>query len=196
MFHDIPVEIRRRMRYLERLDAVQRTMDVSDEERLKQIPPATGKFISLLAASSPEGIMLEIGTSAGYSTLWLATVCKRLGRKLVTIERLESKIKVASETIEKAKINDVVELVHGDARDLVSLYKDVSFCFLDIDKRYYLETYELVVPNMVSGGLLVADNISSHRALLGRFVRRVFRDRRVDAIVVPIGSGELICRKV
>ncbi len=196
MFHDIPVRISRRMRYLERLDAVQRTMNVSDEERLKQIPPATGKFIGLLAASSPPGMMLEIGTSAGYSTLWLATVCKKLGRRLVTIERLESKISLARETIEKAEIEDVVELVHGDARELAGLYEDISFCFLDIDKEYYLETYELVVPNLVSGGLLVADNISSHQHILGRFVRRVFKDKRVDAIIVPIGSGELVCRKV
>jgi len=190
------MKIKRRMRYLEKLDAVQRTMNVSDEERLKQIPPATGKFIGLLAATSPPGMMLEIGTSAGYSTLWLATVCKKLGRRLVTIERLESKISLARETIEKAEIEDVVELVHGDARDLVGLYKNISFCFLDIDKEYYLETYQLVVPNLVSGGLLVADNISSHQHILEKFVRKVFKDKRVDAIIVPIGSGELVCRKV
>lgn len=196
MFHDIPLKIRRRMRYLERLDAIQRTQNVSDDERLKQIPPATGKFIGILASTTPHGIMLEVGTSAGYSTLWLATVCKKLGRRLVTIERLDSKIRLAKETIEKADIGDVVELVQGDARDLVGLYKGVCFCFLDIDKQHYLETYELIVPNLVSGGMLVADNISSHQHMLGRFVKRVLKDRRVDAIIVPIGSGELVCRKV
>ena len=72
MFHDIPEPIIRRMRYLEEIDARDRIDGTPRMERLRQIPPATGRFIALLAAAAPGGRIVEIGASAGYSTLWLA----------------------------------------------------------------------------------------------------------------------------
>ncbi|MFX1452106.1 MAG: O-methyltransferase, partial [Promethearchaeota archaeon] len=69
MFHEIPELIKKRMNYLEELDKEDRVDGTSRMKRLRQIPPETGKFISILAASSPKGEMLEIGTSGGYSAL-------------------------------------------------------------------------------------------------------------------------------
>jgi caffeoyl-CoA O-methyltransferase len=76
MFHRIPGEIQERMRYLELLDQKEREQKRPLLQRLRQIPPETGRFIALLAATAPEGTCLEIGTSAGYSTLWLALACR------------------------------------------------------------------------------------------------------------------------
>ncbi|MGB2989146.1 MAG: O-methyltransferase, partial [Candidatus Zixiibacteriota bacterium] len=86
MFHDIPKAIEERMRYLVSLDENDRLDGTPDVQRLRQIPPETGKFIALLAATAPEGAYLEIGTSAGYSTLWLALACQEVGRTLITFE--------------------------------------------------------------------------------------------------------------
>lgn len=196
MFHNIPKEIQERMRYLEVLNKKQRDAEKPMLERLRQVPPDTGKFLALLAASSPEGAWLEIGTSGGYSALWLALACRQTGRKLVTFEVLEPKIKLAKETLKAAGVEDVVELVAGDARNFLDDYRNVSFCFLDAEKEYYLECYEKVVPNMVAGGLLVADNAISHKEQLEGMVQRTLNDDRVDALVVPIESGELVCRKL
>jgi caffeoyl-CoA O-methyltransferase len=196
MFHNIPKGIQERMRYLEVLNKKQRDAEKPMLERLRQVPPDTGKFLALLAASSPEGIWLEIGTSGGYSALWLALACRHVGRKLVTFEVLEPKIKLAKETLKAARVEDVVELVQGDAREHLSRYKNVSFCFLDAEKDQYLDCYEKVIPNMVPGGLLVADNVTSHKEQLRETVQRVLSDDRVDALVVPIESGELVCRKL
>ncbi len=196
MFHDIPKEIQERMLYLEVLNKKQRDAEKPMLERLRQVPPDTGKFLALLAASSPEGTWLEIGTSGGYSALWLALACRQTGRKLVTFEVLEPKIKLAKETLKAAGVEDVVELVSGDARNFLDDYRNVSFCFLDAEKEYYLDCYEKVVPNMVTGGLLVADNVTSHKEQLHDMVQRVLSDERVDALVVPIESGELVCRKL
>ncbi|MBA7691850.1 hypothetical protein ES703_100405 [subsurface metagenome] len=69
MFHNIPELVIRRMRYLEGLDSKDRANGTPRMERLRQIPPEIGKFLAILAASAPEGQFLEIGTSAGYSTL-------------------------------------------------------------------------------------------------------------------------------
>lgn len=196
MFHEIPREIEERMRYLEQLDQKERQKKRPLLQRLRQIPPETGKFIALLAATAPEGTYLEIGTSAGYSTLWLALACKELGRKLVTFEVLEEKAGLAKETFKVAGVENVVKLVRGDARQHLENYRDISFCFLDAEKNVYYDCYKKIVPNMVKGGLLVADNAISHKEELEEMIKRALDDRRVDALIVPIGRGELVCRKI
>ena len=71
----------------------------------------------------------------------------------------------------------------------------ISFCFLDAEKEMYRECYDLVVPNLVSGGLLVADNAINHRDALQPLIDEAVADVRVDAMVVPVEKGELVCRK-
>ncbi len=196
MFHNIPKEIIERMLYLEELNKKDRLDNTPHLLRLRQIPPETGRFLALLAASAPEGTYLEIGTSAGYSTLWLALACRALKRRITTFEVLEKKVDIARETFAVAGIDDVVELVVGDGRDYIENYDNISFCFLDSKKETYSDFYDRVVPRMVSGGLLIADNAISHRDILGEMIEKVLIDKRVDALVVPIGSGELVCRKL
>lgn len=195
MFEDIPESILHRMQELETLDAQDRSDGTDRAERLRQIPPETGKLLALLAAMAPPGRVLEIGTSAGYSTLWLALACRVVGRKVTTFEILEAKAKLARQTFEKADVFDVVDFVHGNALDHLSGCCDISFCFLDAEKEVYAECYEAVVPNMVPGGILVADNAISHEEDLRPMLRRTLADPRVDALIVPIGKGELLCRR-
>jgi predicted O-methyltransferase YrrM len=196
MFQDIPKEIRDRMRFLEELDAKHRAENAPREQRLRQVPRETGQFLALLAATAPDGQYIEIGTSGGYSALWISLACRLLGRKLTTFEILEEKATLAQETFLAAGIGDIVQLVKGDALEHLPGYIDVSFCFLDAEKELYSRCYETVVPNMIAGGILAADNVISHKRILKPVVARVVEDERVDALVVPIGSGVLICRKL
>jgi predicted O-methyltransferase YrrM len=154
-----------------------------------------GKFIALLAASAPEGRCIEIGTSAGYSTLWLALACRATSRKVTTFEVLNEKAELARTTFEICRVLDVVQLVRGNALDHLSECKGIGFCFLDAEKDVYDRCYEAVVPHLVPGGLLVADNAINHEATLRPMLERAIRDERVDALIVPIGKGELVCRK-
>ncbi len=89
----------------------------------------------------------------------------------------------------------MISLVEGDFRDHATQLEWVSFCFLDAEKDVYRDCYEAVVPHLVSGGLFVADNVISHQSELQGFVDEALSDPRVDALVVPIGKGELVCRK-
>lgn len=196
MFHNIPQALAKRMHYLERLDANDREDGTPRDQRLRQIPIETGKFLALLAAGAPEGTWIEIGTSAGYSTLWLTLGCRKAGTKIITFEWQAEKAKLAEETFKSAGVETRVELIIGDAREYLESYKNVSFCFLDAEKEVYQDCYEAVIPNMVSGGLLVADNVISHREALETVVHQALNDERVDALVVPIGKGELVCRKI
>jgi len=195
MFHDIPEVILTRMRELEQADRRDRTDGTARMKRLRQIPPEVGRFLAILAASVPAGDWIEIGTSAGYSTLWLALACRAAGRKITTYEILPEKAELARETFQAAAVGDVVEFVHGDAQEHLPHCKNIGFCFLDAEKEIYDRCYETVVPNMVSGGILVADNAISHQTALQPMLDRALQDQRVDAVIVPIGKGELLCLK-
>ncbi len=196
MFHDIPQPLADRMRHLETIDTADRNDGTARMERLRQIPPETGKFISLLCASAPDGGIVEIGTSAGYSTLWLALAARATGRRLTTFEVLEDKLELAREAFRLSAVEDVVTLIAGDAREFLPGFKDIGFCFLDAEKEIYGDCYDLVIPNLVKGGLLVADNAINHRETLQPMLDRALGDSRVDALIVPIGKGELVCRKI
>ena len=195
MVLDVPEPILARMRYLEGIDARGRSDGTPRMERLRQITPEVGRFLALLAAGAPPGRNVEIGTSAGYSTLWLALACREAGRRITTFEILDEKAEFARQTFEVAGVWDVVDLVHGDALFHLSKTNDIGFCFLDAEKEIYGQCYEAVVPNLVSGGILVADNAINHEATLRPMLDRALSDERVDAMIVPIGKGELVCRK-
>ncbi len=195
MFHHLEPAILDRMKFLEDLDTRDRLDGTPRLQRLRQVPPETGKFLAILAAGAPEGPIYEIGTSAGYSTLWLAVTARALGRKVTTFELLPEKVKLAQETFRTAGVETTVELIAGDARAYLENYSNFAFVFLDAEKEVYADCYELVIPRLVKGGLLVADNAINHREALAPMLERALSDERVDALIVPIGKGELVCRK-
>ena len=195
MFHSIRQSILERMQYLEKIDAQDRKDGTPRLKRLRQIPSETGKFLAIMAANAPKGDYIEIGTSAGYSTLWIALACEMLGRPITTFEILPEKVKIARETFRLAQVDKTVTLIEGDAKELMDRYQDIAFCFLDAEKEVYGELYELIVPRLIQGGLLLADNAINHQESLKPMLDRALSDERVDALIVPIGKGVLVGRK-
>jgi caffeoyl-CoA O-methyltransferase len=196
MFHDIPQPILDRMALLEEQDARDRQDGTLHRDRLRQVPPQTGRFLALLASGAPPGFLLEIGTSGGYSALWLSLACRLRGDRLVTFDVSPDKVRRAQENFTVAGVLPWIEPVQGDARQLLPAYQPVAFCFLDAEKDIYQSCYDLLVPNLAPGGLLVADNVISHQESLQSFVDNALSDSRLDAMVVPIGKGLLVCRKL
>jgi len=195
-FSELSKTVQERMAYLEQRDARDRHDGTPNLKRLRQVPAETGMLLALLAASAPRGPVVEIGTSAGYSALWLVLACQQRGDKLITYELLPEKAELARETFARAKVEDRVELVNGDARSKLKDYDEIAFCFLDAEKEMYAELYALVVPRLLPGGLLVADNVISHRDELQDFVKTARKDKTVDAAVLPVGKGLLVCAKL
>jgi predicted O-methyltransferase YrrM len=195
MFNDLDVDVREAMRELEARDERDRDDGTPHLERLRQITPDTGRFIALWAASAPAGAWIEIGTSAGYSALWLAQAARISGRTLTTYEILPEKARLARETFARTQVTDVVHLVEGDFLDHADEVDEVAFCFLDAEKDVYEACYDVLVPKMVPGAILIADNFTSHRDELQSLLERVLVDDRVDAMVATVGKGELVCRR-
>jgi caffeoyl-CoA O-methyltransferase len=160
--------------------------------RLRQIAPDTGHF---LAACAPQGTYFEVGTSGGYSALWIALACRSRQSSLITCEVDPRKADLARQTFRMAQVEDVVQPYQDDARSVLRQGIAISFCFIDTEKDLYAELYQLAIPLLVRGGLLVADNAVSHADELKGFLGSALRDPRVDAIIVPIGKGQLLCRR-
>lgn len=199
MLDTLPEEVVERMKFLEEIDARDHENGedgTARRERLRQVPPSIGRFLALMLMVAPEGQCIEIGTSAGYSATWLGLACQRVGRSLTTFELQKEKAAMAEDTFRLTGLTSVVDLVCGDARHFLDDHDDIAFCFLDAEKEAYEDCYELVVPKMVPGGILVADNAISHRSALRPVIDRALADPRVYAQVLPIGKGELVCRRM
>jgi predicted O-methyltransferase YrrM len=150
----------------------------------------------MLCLDVPQGLIVEVGTSGGYASLWLSLACKQRGDKLTTFEIQEEKVSVARETFRKARIDSSVTVIHGDVRNYISRLPPTAFCFMDAEKDVHLEVYEQILPNLISGGMLVANGALAQTDQLSLYLGRAYRDPRVDTLVVPIGRGLLICRKI
>lgn len=184
------------MAYLEAIDNRDRQNGTPKALRMRQVPPETGRLLAILAAGAPPGQLIEVGTSAGYSGLWLSLACRLRGQRLTTFEVDPHKVQLAGETFRLACVADLVQVVEGDARRHLAEYERVAFCFMDAEKEIYQQVYELMIHNMVSGGYFAADNAISHQEELVPFIEHALSDRRVDALVVPVGKGVLLCRKL
>ncbi len=196
MFHSIPFKIQARMKYLEAIDRKDRWNGTQRLKRLRQIPSETGKFLAMLACSCPKGNFIEIGTSAGYSTMWLSLAGKEKGFRITTFEKLPEKTALAKKTFESAKIEQYVDLVEGDAMEYLEKIDNISFCFLDAEKEIYEECYELIKDKIIPEGMIVADNAVNHYETIKPMIDKVMKNAKFDSLIIPIGKGVLICRRI
>jgi caffeoyl-CoA O-methyltransferase len=197
MFQEIPKAILDRMKELEEIDTRDRQDGTSHLKRMRQVPPETGRVLAFLAASAPtKGAWLEIGTSAGYSALWLSLAARYRNKTLITFELLPEKVALARETFKKTKVEGLVELKHGDARGHISDFAEVAFCFVDCEKEMYQEIYERISPNLIEDSLLIFDNVISHKSDLKKFLEVIESDPNFDQVTLSVGKGLLVCRKI
>ena len=165
--------------------------------RMLNITPDTGRLLSILIRSSRATRILEVGTSNAYSTIWLADAARATGGRVVTLEADPGKIALARENLRRAGCDDRVEIVPGRAAEtLPKLSGPFDFVFLDADRASYRTYLELVLPKVVAGGLIVADNVTSHPDELAAYLARVKSHPALFSVTVPVGKGEEITYKL
>ena len=166
-----------------------------DQRSLRSVHPDVARCLSLLAMSAPTGAFLELGSSGGYSSLWLSLAARAKGVTLTTVDLDEKKVALARTNIAQAGADGSVQVIHGDAFDYAGQSEPLAFCFSDIEPpENNARVYELVVPRLVSGGWIVIDNVTSPR-MQTELIRRAQSDPRVDCVLLPFPKGDLICRK-
>ena len=141
--------------------------------------------------------ILEVGTSDVFSTIWLTDVARSTGGRVTTLELNPDKIALARANLATAGLDSVVEIIEGRAADtLDGLPGPFDLVFLDADRPSYLSYLDLVVPKLRPGGMLIADNVTSHAHELQDYLGRVKSHPQLFTVTVPIGNGEEISLKL
>lgn len=166
-------------------------------DKLLNITPDTGPFLAILLKAMQAQAVLEIGTSNGYSAIWLADAVQTTGGHVTTLEVAEAKIVQARQNFQLAAVAEAITLVPGRAEDWLPTVAEAAFdfVFLDADRTQYRALWPLLHRLLRPGGLVVVDNAVSHQAELVDFTALVAATPGVETSLVPIGNGELLIWK-
>jgi len=168
----------------------QRDAGLPPERRYRSLHPEAAAFLYLLAVATGARRILEIGTSAGYSTLWLARACAATGGRVVTLERNRETVRLAEDHFKQAGVTPCVDVLVGDAREtLASLEATFDFAFVDGEKAEYVEYGRLLWPKLSAGASLVADNVISHAEATAPFVAWARDLPAATTEVMALGNG-------
>ena len=178
---------------LAELEEAGRLNDEREQERAKKmlnLEPETAMFISILLRSSQRTRLLEIGTSNGYSTIWLAWAMRITGGHVTSIDRDADKQRLADENLRRAGLRALVELRQGDATGLVAgLPGPFDGVFFDADRLSAPAQLSLLLPKLTPDSLLLADNALSHPEEIAGYLAAVTALSDFDHMVIPIGKG-------
>jgi predicted O-methyltransferase YrrM len=185
---------------LEKLAKLGEENDAHETERPKRllnITRDTGRLLWIIVRAMNAKRILEVGTSNAFSTVWLADAARSTGGLVTTLEINPDKIALARANLALAKLDRLVDIIQGRAADtLPATPGPFDIVFLDADRPNYLTYLELVVPKLRAGGLLIADNVTSHSNELQDYLRRVKSHPQLFSVTVPIGNGEEIAFKL
>ena len=162
--------------------------------RMLNITPDTGEFLSVLVRFGTARRVLEIGTSNGYSTLWLAEAAAAIDGHVTTLEFAEDKVAMARSTFARSGLAAHITLVHGDAGQWLAEAGEgcIDLLFLDSDRGQYAGWWPQLRRVLRPGGLLVVDNATSHAEEMKPLCLLLDADPDFSTSVVPVGNGELL----
>jgi predicted O-methyltransferase YrrM len=165
--------------------------------RMLNITRDTGELLAVLVRATMARRVLEIGTSNGYSTLWLASAARAIGGSVTTVELSEYKIGLATANFARSGLARHITLLHEDAGRVLQRSGDGAFdlVFLDSERTEYPGWWPALKRVLRPGGLLVVDNAISHRSEMAPFVALISADAAFVTSLVPVGNGEFLAVK-
>ncbi len=165
--------------------------------RMLNLEQPTAHLISLLILSSKRKCLLEIGTSNGYSTIWLVWSSLAVDGHVISIDRSAEKQALADQNLKRAGLRDRVELKLGDATEIVaSLVGPFDLVFFDADRLSAPAQLKLLLPKLSPGALVLADNALSHPAEIAPYLEMIQSLPDFDHMIVPVGKGLSLACKV
>ena len=177
------------------------------------VPRTTAEFLGLMVRICAARKVLQIGTSNGYSGLFMAEALSHSKGLLYTVESNRSRFEAAAENFRKSGLEDYIRQVLGHAPEVfvgaesgyakgnladgrvsrveLSRERDFDLVFIDATKNEYLSYLEAVLSKVRPGGLIIADNCISHRGELGEFFGFVDGRRDLESVLLPFDNGLL-----
>jgi predicted O-methyltransferase YrrM len=176
-----------------------------EEDNLKNGPywivgHESGRMLQWLVRVLQPEVLVEVGTSVGYSAIWMATALEANGKgKIWTIESHSGRFEKAQANIAKAGMTLYIEQILGHAPEVFedNIPDEVQMAFFDATKMETKSFFEAVFPRMKSGGMIVVDNVTTHRAgMLLQFIEELYGRKDVEVVELQVGGGLLLARKI
>ncbi len=179
--------------YKDILEELERTAD-----NFWNISHKTANFLNILIKSVNAKKALEIGTSNGYSGIWIASALKETGGHLTTIEFWENRQSLAIENFKRCNLDEIITTKLGSALKILQddINEDFDFIFIDANKSEYIKYFELVHPMLKKGGIISADNITSHAQKVKPFVDLIQNHKEYQSEIIDLPDGLLLAYKI
>jgi predicted O-methyltransferase YrrM len=181
------------LKLLQRLEAEGLKHDSIETQHARKflnLEPATAELVAILLQIARIRDLLEIGTSNGYSTIWLAATIGPQGGRVTSIEKDPQKQAMARENLAAANLLRYVDLQLGDATEVAARLAGPFDClFFDADRVSAPQQLEILLPKLSLPAVLLADNALSHPDQIAGYLSRIEKIERITHTIVPVGKG-------
>ncbi len=178
---------------LKRLEEEGLEHDSTESEHSRKflnLEPATAEVVAMLLRIAGVRNLLEIGTSNGYSTIWLASTIGPHGGRVTSIDRDAGKHAMARQNLAAVDLLRYVDLVQGDATEIAARLPGPFDClFFDADRVSAPKQLDILLPKLSLPALLLADNATSHPDQIAGYLVRVEAIEGISHTIVPVGKG-------
>ncbi len=160
------------------------------------ISRSTANFLNMIIKITKAQNVVEIGTSNGYSGIWIAKALKETGGHLTTIEFYEKRINLATENFKICGVDDIITIKQGSATEVLeTLENGIDFAFIDANKREYVKYFEILDSKLNSGAIITADNVTSHAEKVQTFLDKIQANENYQVEILDLPAGLLLARK-
>lgn len=187
---------------LEKFDPTTQNTLLSLEKTQKQfwnVYRPTAEFLHNLILNEGFVSGIEVGTSNGYSGIWLGKAFKENGGHLTTIEFYEKRYSVARENFEKCGVANIITICPGSAKTVLEyLPEDLmfDFAFVDANKSESIDYFRLIHPHLKAGGIYTTDNVLSHKEKVQPYIDAINAHPDYRHTVLDLPAGLSFARKL
>ncbi len=163
------------------------------------ITPEVGQFLNKLIIDNSFKNIIEIGTSTGYSGIWIAEALSQLNddsAKLTTIESHKERFELAKQNFASSTLSKFINQILGHAPEAIPVKQNYDLAFLDATKYEHLSYFQKLKDQINLNGYIIADNILSHKEQLKDFVKTIQKEKYWSSKILDIGTGLLISQKI
>jgi caffeoyl-CoA O-methyltransferase len=152
------------------------------------VPREDGQFLNLLIKTAQALNVLEVGTSHGYSALWIRLALEETGGKLTTIEIRPERVEMAKKHLAGVGLGDRVEFLEGDAHEITPALKGpFDFVFLDADKGREVDYFNYLFPDKLApGGIIAVHNAIRFRGTMSDYLEMMDTHPQFDAVMLSL----------
>lgn len=170
------------------------------DDYLLPVGPETGRLMNDLIRALRPAIVVEIGSSYGYSTLWMAEAARAVGGRVISFEIHAGKIAAAQAMLACVNLDPVVRFVEGDALASLDAFDgEIGFALIDLWKDLYIPCFDRIADKLAPGAIVIADNMTFPAENIGNanaYRARIRADARFESVLLPIGAGIEVTRRL